>query len=91
MFDQCHKGKIKNGKIMRWRLDLSCYSFDNAYYPGKENVLLDTLSSATCTATMEDSLFKLYQSLCHPGVTGLNHFVRSKNLSYSLDDKKGYK
>lgn len=50
---------------MRWRLDLSCYSFDNVYHPGKENVLLDTLSRATCAATMEDSLFKLYQSLCH--------------------------
>ena len=24
MFDQRHKGKIKNDKIMRWRVELSC-------------------------------------------------------------------
>jgi len=29
MFDQKHKGKIKNDKILHWRIELSCYSFDN--------------------------------------------------------------
>lgn len=36
----------------------------------------------------EDSLFKLHEALCHPGVTRLNHFVRTKNLPYSLDEIK---
>lgn len=51
MFDQHHKKKIKNDKTMRWRLELPCYSFNIVYRPGKENILLDTLSRATCAAT----------------------------------------
>ena len=91
MFDQRHKGKIKNDKIMRWRLDLSCYSFDIAYQPGRENIPPDTLSRTTCAAITEDSLFELYESLCYPGVTRLNHFGRAKNLLYSLDEIKKVK
>ena len=81
VFDQHHKGKIKNDKIMRWRLEQSCYSFDIIYCPGKENIPPDILSRATYSAaTDEDFLYKLHVSLCHPGVTGLHHFVRTKNL-----------
>ena len=50
MFDDKQRGKIKNDKIMRWRTELSCYSFDIAYRPGAENVPPDTLSRAFCTA-----------------------------------------
>ena len=46
------------------------------------------LSRATCAAATEESLYKLHESLCHPGVTRLNHFVRTKNLPYSLDGIK---
>ena len=88
MFDQRHKTKIKNDKIMRWRLELSCYSFDIIYRPGKDNIPPDTLSRVTCAATTQDSLHKLHESLCHPGVTRLYHFVRTKNLPYSLDEIK---
>lgn len=38
MFDQNTKSKIKNDKIYRWRLELSCYSFDIVYRKGIENV-----------------------------------------------------
>lgn len=85
MFDVHHKGKIKNDKIMRWKLELACYSFDIVYRPGKSNIPPDTLSRATC-AMVSESLFHLHESLCHPGVTRLYHFVRSKNLPYSLDE-----
>ncbi|XP_048583013.1 uncharacterized protein LOC125561953 [Nematostella vectensis] len=88
MFDQCHKGKIKNDKIMRWKIELSCYSFDIIYRPGKENIPPDTLSRATCATLSEDPLYQLHESLCHPGVTRLNHFVRTKNLPYSLEEIK---
>ena len=47
-----------------------------------------TLSRAKCTMATEDSLFKLHEALCHLGVTRLNHFVRTKNLPYSLDEIK---
>lgn len=38
MFDQNTKSKIKNDKIYRWHLELSCYSFDIVYRKGIENV-----------------------------------------------------
>ena len=31
---------------------------------------------------------KLHEALCHPGVTRLLHYVKSKNLPYSTDDIK---
>ena len=80
-----HKGKMKNDKIMHWRLELSCYSFDIIYWPGKDNIPPDTLSQATCAMATDESLYKLHESLCHPGITIFYHFVRSKNLPYSLD------
>ena len=88
MFDLRHKGKIKNDKFLRWRLELSCYSFDIVYRPGKDNVPPDTLSRATCAAATEDSLYNLHEALCHPGVIRLIHFVRTKNLPYSFDEIK---
>ena len=60
MFDQRHKGKIKNDKIMRWGLELSCFSFKINYRPGKDNIPPDTLSRATCAAATEESLYKLH-------------------------------
>ncbi|CAB4017609.1 Pro-Pol poly, partial [Paramuricea clavata] len=63
-------------------------SFDIIYRPGKDNIPPGTLSRATCATTTQDSLHKLHESLCHPGVTRLYHFVRTKNLPYSLDEIK---
>jgi hypothetical protein len=37
IFNLNHSSKIKNDKIMRWRLELSCYSFDIVYRPGKDS------------------------------------------------------
>ncbi|KAL9975044.1 hypothetical protein ACROYT_G012160, partial [Oculina patagonica] len=88
MFDKQHSGKIKNEKFLRWRLELSCFSFDIFYRPGRDNIPADTLSRTTCAMPTEDSLFKLHEALCHPGITRLNHFVRTKNLPYSLDEIK---
>ncbi len=88
MFNQRQKGKIKNDKIMRWRIELSCYSFDIVYRPGRESIAPDTLSRASCATTTHDSLYKLHDSLCHPGVTRLWHFVRTKNLPFSLEEVK---
>ena len=88
MFNQKHKGKIKNDKIMRWRVKLSCYSFDIVYKPGIENVAPDTLSRLVCSIPSESSLYKLHDSLCHPGVVRLTHFVKVKNLPYSVEEIK---
>ena len=88
MFDQRHKGKIKNDKIMRWRVELSCYSYDIIYRPGKENIPPYTFSRRTCAASPEDSLYLLHQSLYHPGITRMSHFVRTRNLPFSIEEIK---
>ena len=88
MFDQRYKGKIKNDKIMRWRVELLCYSFDIVYRPGKENVPPDTFSRSVCAALTNNSLYVLHQSLCHPGITRKSHFVRARNLPYSVEEIK---
>ena len=36
-----------------------------------------------------DSLVNIHQALCHPGVTRLNDFVKSRNLPYSVEDVRG--
>ena len=88
MIDSKQRGKIKNKKIIRWRTELSCYSFDIVYRPGSENISADTLSRAYCATTYlpHSGLNQLHNSLCHPGVTRMYHFVKSRNLPYSLED-----
>ena len=60
------------------------------YRPGEENKGADTLSRVkNCSALSNHSLNKLkelHDALCHPGITRMNHFVKSRNLPYSIDD-----
>lgn len=86
MFHTMHKSNIKNDKILRWRLELADYSFDIQYRPGKQNIPSDTFSRAYCSAISSDTLFEFHKKLCHPGITRMMHFVRSRNLPYSVDD-----
>ncbi|KAG8175837.1 hypothetical protein JTE90_013387 [Oedothorax gibbosus] len=44
MFNQQHQSKIKNEKILRWRLDLTCFKFDIIYRPGSRNAAADAFS-----------------------------------------------
>ena len=88
IFDQNHSSRIKNDKIMRWRLELSPFSYDIQYRPGKENVSADALSRICNASTTNSKLYEMHQALCHPGITRFYHWVRSKNLPYSLDDVK---
>ena len=79
--------KIKNDKILRWRLELSEYSFDSVYRPGTQNQAADALSRCSSTHSL-DHLRQLHDALCHPGVSRFYHFVRSKNLPFSVEDVK---
>ena len=90
MLDSQKKTKIKNNKIMCWRLELASFAYSIRYRPGHKNVGPDTLTRAFCASISksESKLDILHQELCCPGVTRLWHFVRSKNLPYSLDDVK---
>ena len=56
----------------------------------QQNVGFDTLTRAVC-ATNSDSLSRLqdlHEKLCHPGITRMLHFVRTKNLPFSTTDVK---
>lgn len=48
----------------------------------------DAFSRSYCGAMCHDqqSLSALHKALCHPGVTRLYHFVKSKNMPYSVED-----
>ena len=86
MFDSKRKSKIKNVKIARWRLELSQYKFKITYRPGPENVAADTFSRIASIGHYMQDLHQLHEQLCHPGVTRLSHFVRSRNLPYTQEN-----
>ena len=91
MFDKANRGKIKNSKIQRWRVELSCFDFDIKYRPGPDNVTADCLTRAHCSAISQSrnrTLRQIHIDLCHPGITRLSHFVRSRNLPFSIEDIK---
>lgn len=88
MFDNKRKSKIKNDKICRWRIELSQFKFSITYRPGTENTAADTFSRISAlTHTLQD-LRDLHATLCHPGVTRLSHFIRTRNLPFSLEQIK---
>ena len=89
MFDSKGHGKVKNEKTARWRVELACFSYDIVYRPGSENTVADAFSRSTCAASDSlDVLKNLHDSLCHPGVARMSHFVRTRNLPYSIEDVK---
>ena len=87
MFDKQHRGKIKNLKIARWRMELSCYSYDIEHKPGIDNIAADALSRNICAGMSNlHNLYLLHNSLCHPGVTRMFHFVKIRNLPFSINE-----
>lgn len=88
MFDKQNRGKIKNEKIQRWRIELASFSYDIVYRSGEKNVAPDAFSRIQCSMVTQDekTLKQLHESLCHPGVTRMIHFVKCRNLPYSVDD-----
>ena len=89
MFNPKTSSKIKNEKIARWRMELSCYSFDVSYRPGKENAAVDAVDTRVCGLTTSSSdLQSKHRQLCHPGITRMTHVVRSRNLLYSVEAVK---
>ena len=89
MLDSRRLSKIKNNKVQKWRMELTSYSYEIKYRPGKQNFGPDTLSRAFCASLTESSsLEDIHNSLCHPGVTRMLHFVRTKNLPFSTSDVK---
>jgi transposase InsO family protein len=88
MFNKNSAGKIKNSKIERWRIELSSFEFHIQYRPGKDNVPADALSRICGATYSKFSLQQIHENLCHPGIRRLYHYVRNKNLPYSMEDVK---
>ena len=45
-------------------------------------------SRIQCSAMSSNALKELHNSLCHPGITRMLHFVKTRNLPFSIDDIK---
>ena len=86
MYNSKNHSKIKNNKILRLWMELSEYDFDIVYRSGKMNCVPDALSRPFCAKIYDNTLRKLHESLCHPGVTRLHHFVLVKNLPYFINE-----
>jgi len=81
-----NRGKIKNDEVLRWRMELHEFDFDIVYRSGKLNSAPDALSRVYCANMNGTTLHDIHASLCHPGIPHLHHFVRAKNLPYSVED-----
>ena len=88
MFDSRKRTKVKNNKIQSWRLELASFSYPIQYRPGKENIGPDALSRAFCGTICAPNLYSLHNNHCHPGVSRLLYYVRSKNLPFSVNEVK---
>ncbi|XP_069168088.1 uncharacterized protein [Procambarus clarkii] len=51
------------------------------------NIPADAFSRG-CGASSMDELKELNDNLCHPGVSRMAHFVRCRNLPYSVEEVK---
>ena len=90
MFDTANVAKVKNSKIMSWRLELASFSYSIRCRPGKENVAPDALTRTHCASisSSDAKLKELHEGLCHPGILWMLHFVRTKTLPFSTEDVK---
>lgn len=68
-------------------MELATFSYTIQYRPGKDNVAPDSLTRTCCTL-VSSTLTEIHNKLCHPGVTRLLHYVRSRNLPFSTEDVK---
>ena len=68
-------------------MELAEFSYTIQYREECSNVVPDSFTRVKC-----DSIFNnpedIHAQLCHPGVTRLPHFVKTKNLPYSTDEVK---
>ena len=86
MYDNKRHSKVENEKILHWKLDLSHYDYDIIYRAGKHNSVPDALSRAYGANLTHNCPREIHVELCHPGVTRLYHYVKTKNLPFSLNE-----
>ena len=80
-----NSSRVKNDKLIRWRLELSEYNFRISYQRGCQNVSADALSRL---ASLQPSCKTLHETLAHPGVTRLYEYIQRHKVPISLDEAK---
>nr|XP_026689430.1 uncharacterized protein zf(cchc)-8 isoform X4 [Ciona intestinalis] len=88
MFDQKNRGKIKNSKLLMWRLELSQYDYKIRHKPGISNVAPDTFSRVCSHVNSRQDLCLLHRSLGHPGFARFYHFIKGRNLPFTSEETK---
>ena len=78
------KSKIKNDKLIRWRLELSEYQYEITYRSGKHNVRADAMSRLCAVGTSHVEV--LHESLAHPGINRFWDYIQRNRLAISLDE-----
>ncbi len=89
MFNPKTLSKIKNEKIARWWMELSCYSFDISYRPGKENAAVNTLSRVCGLTTSSSDLQSIYRELCHLGIARMTHIWQELVILFTSSTEYG--
>ena len=86
------KSKVKNEKLMRWRLELDVFRHDISYMSAVDNVGVDALSriAAIGSSPRIPKLLDLHSNLAHPGITRMWNYVRRHNLPFSHEDIKTF-
>jgi len=90
MFDQQNRGKIKNAKLLAWRLEISQLTYTVYHRQGREHVVPDAMSICS-TMPSTANIRALHEQLGHLGFSHLYHFVRSRNLPDTSDETKNAK
>ena len=87
MFNPFKMEKIKNNKIQLWRSKLRIV-FEIKHQPEFQKFVADALSRLCPMSPHPLNFRDIHSQLGHPGVTRLSHFIRSKNLPFSVNDVK---
>ena len=78
MYDNKKKSKIKNIKIMNWRMELGNFQYNVKYRPGRYNEAADALTrvrrkkiTTVGSIIQDDQLYTLHKELGCPGIRRL--------------------
>ena len=80
------KSRIKNEKLIRWRLELSQYRYEISYRPGSQNLSADAL--LRIAVAQDSQIALLHKWLAHPGISRFWEYIQRHKLAFSLEEAK---